>query len=232
MFGGRPTLTHANSLTTVDLMRWSSNARVGLSRSAPRRLVHEAAGLLALLAALAGCSTRSSTFQIIDYREGAQATCYHETMDEAYYDFDAQGNVDIVLRRSEPAQADPAKDITQVIHIRTVWRSIPGDTVAERTQINGTISYHIVHGHVGATFEGAGSVFFWLDRKKETLSGSLDQALLRPKRRLHAGGDIFKRAELMGEFRATRDHRRVVRIVNDMERLFGPRPALAATATP
>ncbi len=190
--------------------------------------------LWALLLALPGCSARNSTFQITDYRQGAQAKRYRETMDEAYYDFDAQGNVDIVLRRSQPAQSDPQHDITQVIHIRTVWRSIPGETVAERTQLNGTIRYHIVHGGVGATFEGAGSVFYRLDRSEESLSGSLDQALLRPKRRLGAGSDIFKRAELAGRFQATRDRRRVVRIINDMERLFSPRlpQHTAASALP
>ncbi len=212
-------------------MRRSGAARVTPYWRVPQYLACRAGALLITVILLAGCSARTSTFQITDYREGAQAKRYRETMDEAYYDFDAQGNVDIVLRRCAPGRAVPQKDITQVIHIRTVWRSIPGDTVAERTQINGTVSSHIVHGRVGATFEGAGSVFYTLNRRKETLSGSLGQALLRPRRRLGAGSEIFTRAELMGEFHATRDHRRVVRIINDMGRLFGPNLPHHATAS-
>lgn len=152
-------------------------------------------------------------------------------MDEAYYDFDARGNLDIVLRRSTPGRVDPRKDVTQVIHIRTVWRSVPGDTVAESTQINGTVIYHLIHGSVGATFEGAGSVFYTLDSRSQRITGSLDEALLRPKRRMGVGADIFNCAEIRGRFQATRDHRRVVRIVNDMERIFGPGTAGRATAS-
>jgi len=172
---------------------------------------------------MAGCAASKSTFDIIDYREGAQARPFRETFDEAYYDFDASGNVDIVLRRVEPADADPGLDITQVIHIRTVWRSIPGETIAHRTQINGTVSYAIIHGGLRASFEGAGSVFFTENRAKNALSGTLDQALLRPTQSAPgraAASDIFKCADLKGRFHAVRDHRRVVRIVNDMKRLF------------
>ncbi len=177
--------------------------------------------LFALLLQAAGCAARSSTFEILDYREEGPVRQYRETMEEAYFDIDGEGNVDIVLRRSEPGLEDSTTEITQVIHLRTVWRSIPGNTVAERTQINGTVRYHIVHGGIGATFEGAGSIFFKMDRSEANLSGTLDQALLKPTRRLNAGADIFKHAELTGGFRAQRDHRRVARIINDMERLFG-----------
>lgn len=177
-----------------------------------------------LLLINSGCATRESTFRITDYREPGEARRYQETFDEAYYDLDGEGNMDIVLRRIEPTSTDPTLDITQVIHLRTVWNSIPGRTVAERTQINGTVSYVIVHGRTGAAFEGAGAVFFKQNRRKDILKGSLDQARLKPTRTLAEDGDLFQHAELTGEFRATRDRRKVVRIVNDMNRLFGPLP--------
>ena len=169
-----------------------------------------------------GCAARTSVFNIVDYREAGQARRYQETFHEAYYDVDGEGNVDVVLRRKEPGQSNPALEITQVIHLRTVWRSIPGKTVAERTQINATVSYSIVSGRIGALFEGAGSVFIKENRAGDLLGGALELALLKPKRRLSVGGDIFALAELSGEFRAVKDRRRVVRIVNDMNRLFGP----------
>lgn len=177
-----------------------------------------------LLVCVIGCSARTSTFEIVDYRESGQPKRYRETFNEAYYDVDPHGNVEIVFRRSEPSEADPDREITQVVHIRSVWRSIPGWTVAHSTQINGTVGYLILTGRVGATFEGAGSVFFNENHRKNRLKGTLDLALLRPTRRLAGGNPIFERAELKGKFRAKRDRRRLVRLVNDMNRLFGPLP--------
>ncbi|MGB2987339.1 MAG: hypothetical protein WBE26_15850 [Phycisphaerae bacterium] len=196
------------------------------------RRVHSGGAVAsALIAAVAlplfvatGCSVRASTFEIVDYREPGKAKRYRETFDEGYYDLDEHGNVDVVLRRAAPGESDPKQTITQTIHIRSVWRSIPGETVAHRTQLNGTVSYHIVAGRIGATFDGAGSVFFNLNYRKDSLTGTLDLAVLRPKRQLATGSSLFKRAELKGEFHATRDPRRVVRIINEMDRLFGPLP--------
>ena len=57
------------------------------------------------------------------------------------------------------------------------------------------------------------------------LTGTLDLARLQPKRQLVSTGDLFKRAELKGSFRAKRDHRRVVRTINEMTHLFRrPKP--------
>lgn len=171
-----------------------------------------------------GCSVKTSTFEIVDHRQSGEAERYHETFDEAYYALDGHGNVDIVLRRSAPAESEPGQTITQVIHIRSIWRCIPGATVAHRTQINGTVRYHIVSGKAGATFKGAGSVFFKQNGRRDTLTGTLELALLRPQRRLVAGSTLFERAELMGEFRAQRDPRRVVRTINEMNSIFSRPP--------
>ena len=150
---------------------------------------------------------------------------YRETFDESYYGFDDRGNVDIVLRRSQPGTDDPGKNITQVIHIHCVWRSIPGKTVADRTQINAAVRYLVASGAAAATFEGAGSVFFKQNRRQDTLRGTIECASLKPKRSLMGLGSFFERAELNGQIRAQRDRRRVVRIINDLERLFGPPPS-------
>lgn len=177
-----------------------------------------------LLYAVPGCSARISTFQITDYRELGEAKRYRETFDEAYYTLDKDGNLDLVLRRLEPSESDPKHIITQVIHIRSVWRCIPGETVTHRTQINGTVSYHIISGRVGASFDGAGSLFFRRDKRTETVTGTLELASLHPRRGLAGGADLFRQAELSGQFHARRDPRRVVRIINEMNRFFGPLP--------
>jgi hypothetical protein len=74
-------------------------------------------------------------------------------------------------------------------------------------------------------------VFFKETHRGDTLRGSLDLALLRPKRQLAFGGSLFKQAELRGTFQATRDPRRVVRIINELNRVFGPMPPHDAHAS-
>jgi len=196
--------------------------------SKPAKIVHRIGSALILgaaaLALSAGCSVKVSHFEIVDHRSDGGERKYHETFPDACYTIWPDGNTDIVLSRMQPSQADPSRNIRQIIHLRTIWRSIPGTTVAEKSQINARVSYLIVMDNTGATFEGAGSVFFKEDRKKHVIQGSLDLALLRPTRRLPGGGAFFEHAEIQGVFRAVRDRRRLVRTINNMDRLFGPMP--------
>jgi len=189
-----------------------------------RRLAHSNLGRLTVpvcLLSLSACSVRESTFDIVDHRRPGVEERYHERFDEAFFDIDPDGNVDVVLQRRSPDEEHPSQMIIQVIHIRSFWRSIPGTTTAHSTQINATIRYHVLAGRLGATFEGTGSVFFYLDREGRTLTGSLDVGLLEPKRRLMTGGDLFDKAELRGRFRAAHNPRKVVQLINEMNRLFG-----------
>lgn len=175
---------------------------------------------------IAGCATPVSTFKVVDFREPGKAHTYRESFDEAYYDVDQSGNVNVVIFRESPSVNDLDEKITQVIHIHTMWRSIPGTTVAHRSQINGTVIYGIVGGRMGVTFEGAGSVFFDENKKKQELTGTLELARLRPTRKLTDDSTLFHHAELSGTFFAVRDRRRVVRTINEMNRLFGPIPTV------
>jgi len=175
---------------------------------------------------LVGCAApRLNEFSVVDYRYGGAVARYRETFSEGYYDIDEVGNMDLVLLREKSDIEDPVASIQQVIHIRTLWRSIPGVTVADRTQINGNVSYFIQSGELGQTFEGAGSVFFDSDRGGEQIEGTLDLARLKPVRSLVASADLFDRVDLSGTFAADRDPKRVRQIVHEMNRRFGPRPA-------
>ncbi len=73
-----------------------------------------------------GCSTRAPTFEIIDYPKPGEERRYRESFDEAFYSLDGHGNVDVVLRRLTDAGSDPTGAVTQIIHIHSIWRSIPG----------------------------------------------------------------------------------------------------------
>ncbi len=170
----------------------------------------------------AGCAVPQNTFVIVDHRTTGTNQRYRETFDEAYYDIDARGSLDLVLRRAGGEGGSDGRTVEQVIHVATVWRSIPGETVAHESQINGTISYYMISGRNGASFEGAGSVFFKENRDKIRLSGSIDLAMLRPGPKFGEAAGLFERAELRGTFHAVRDPRRTIRLVHDAQRRFEP----------
>ena len=171
-------------------------------------------------AASTGCSLAPSAFEIVDHRTSGETKRYRETFNESYYDIDKSRNLTLILRRGQAARGD-VPELSQVMIVRGVWRCIPGKTIAQDTQINGTVTYALMGGRSGTTFEGAGSLFFSEDRSGEELTGSLDLATLRPRRRIGGDEAIFDRAELSGQFHAKRDPRQVCRIVNDLERRFG-----------
>jgi hypothetical protein len=177
---------------------------------------------LAILVALAGCAPRDSTLRIVDHRSSGGAEVYAETFADGVYERLPDGNVTIVLHRREVQHGQAP--LEQTVVVRSVWRPILGTTVAERTQVNATISYFLVQGDIGASFEGGGSVFFDEDVRKGTLTGTIEHASLEPIRRLGRGGALLTNAELSGRFRARRDPRFVVRLLNDAERAFGPLP--------
>jgi hypothetical protein len=191
------------------------------------RTTRRSRGLLWTISLLcAGCSTPpGSTFEIVNYRGPGHVERLHETFDDAFYDVDEHGNVNIILRRITPDRNDPSATIVQFIHLKTFWRSIPGRTIAERTQINGTVHYCIWSGPIVATFDGAGSLFCEVDEAKGTLSGALELARLKPKHQDTHGEPLFERAELSGAFSAKRDSHRVVAATNEIARLFPPEPA-------
>lgn len=171
-------------------------------------------------ACLWGCAATPSVLDIVDHRSSGETRRYHEAFDEAYYDVDSSGGLTLVLRRSQAARGS-LPDVTQIVVVKSVWRSIPGTTIAQDTQINGTVIYAVLSGRSGTTFEGAGSLFYTPDPKSDELSGSLDLATLQPRRRMGGDDPIFDRAEVSGQFVARRNPRNVRRIANDLERQFG-----------
>ncbi len=178
----------------------------------------------------AGCGTASSKFQVMDYRAG-KAQQYQETFREGFYGQDRDGNVNVVLQRSDPNPENPRDLVTQIVHLKSFWRSIPGQTVAEATQLNGLVTYAILVGERGATFEGAGSMFFQRDPWTGVLNGTLEHASLKPTRRLDDKADVFQQAHLTGTFHAKKDGRRALRMANEIARKFGPLPAYQPRAT-
>jgi hypothetical protein len=198
--------------------------RLAAAPTSPIRRAPTALATAVLSGIGCGCAGRPSILNIADYGDLGQVRQYRESFDEGFYDVDAAGNVHIVLRRVQPSDDQHDHPLTQVIRIQSVWRSLPGRTVDHPTHLNGTVSYYILSGGEGGAFEGAGSVYFAENRGHTELRGTLDRAALAPKRQLSGGPPLFEKTELAGRFRAKRDPRQVVRVVHDMDRLFGLRP--------
>lgn len=185
----------------------------------------------ACVVASGGCAPRSTRFDIVDHRAAGGPTSYFENFDECCYSTDASGCFDLVARRIGFGEGDTDERIIQVVHLHGIWHSMPGRTYAEDTMINATVSYMIVGGAGGASFDGAGFVSFRENRDRTVAAGHLELAKLAPVRRLGDGQQIFERAELKGEFKATRNRRQVIRILSEMRRLLGPLPRYQPPAT-
>lgn len=176
--------------------------------------------VLGVSLAMTACTAPTARLQLIDHGSDGQARVLHELFPEAFYRIDASGSAEIALRRSPRGDARSSRPITQLVYIKLLWHSIPGETISHRTQINGTVTYAILDGLGGETFEGAGSVFFEIDRNG-VMHGTVDRAWIAPARRFGEASGLFGRTELSATFTAVCDDQRVAGIKNEIARLFG-----------
>lgn len=191
-----------------------------------RRAAAAGPALLAILlaSALCGCTKRPTQFAVTNYSPDSRPERFHEVFDECYYALDPSGNVDVVARRVQELEGG-GESITQVVHLRTMYLAIPGSTHVERSMINTTVNYAILSDSGGACFEGAGLVVCRENNRARALTGQLESGRISPVRRVGASAEIFDRALIEGRFNAKHDRRAVVRILNELNRVFGPRPA-------
>lgn len=190
-----------------------------------------------LAVVVAGCARPGATLNIIDVTPAGSPARYRQVFEEAYFDFDANRTANIVLLSRSADLRDPDSTIRQTVHIRSVWESVPGDTIAEKTQINATIRYVLQSGGLVGFYEGGGSLIFDASDSGDELEGTIELARLRPAQRGigHAqpgtGGEaIFQLPIVEGKFRAVRNRRRVARVVNEVDRLHRTSTSGARTA--
>jgi hypothetical protein len=114
--------------------------------------------------------------------------------------------------------------ISQLVHLRTAYRTMPGVTHAESSMINATVHYVILDGFGGTCYEGAGHLSTHESRDGRVMTGKLEHAQVTRNRHIGQGGDIFVRAKLRGGYHAVRNRRKVVAMLNEINRLLGPQP--------
>jgi hypothetical protein len=158
-----------------------------------------------LLLSLSGCAVDSAHIQITERPNTRETRRYQETFDEAYYDLSSSGVLRLVLRKRQPASLE-GDELTQTIVVESVWRPIPGVTIAHGTQINGTVTYGLSGQRIVQNLTGAGSVFYYENDAGDRLTGTLGHVTLEsvdPK----TGDGFLQRVELSGISRP-RDPRR------------------------
>lgn len=165
----------------------------------------------------AGCAVDSAHIQITERPSTLETRRYQETFDEAYFDLNSSGVLRLVLRKHQPASLE-GDALTQTIVVESVWRCDPGVTVAHQSQINGTVTYGLTGQRIVQTLSGAGSVFYYLNDAGDRLSGTLAHVVLEAQGP-QAGDGFLQRIELSGDFSASRDPLRALRMTNDIKRL-------------
>lgn len=191
-------------------------------RCSPRTARQLSGSILPLLCVAAflisGCQPRSTRIRIQDFLHSEGPRSLYQEFDEAYYQLDAAGSLQLVLRRQVPSQAIPTENITQVILVKTFWRPIPGRTYAESTMINAKLTYLIQSGRACRAYQGNGFVSFTEHRKGQTLSGRIESANLKPTGEMGHPPHPFGKAQLEGTFRAILKPRRATAILTDLTR--------------
>lgn len=173
-------------------------------------------GFVAVLL-FSGCATDSAHIQIVERPNTLETRRYQETFDEAYYDLSPSGVLRLVLRKRQPATLE-GDELTQTIVVESVWRCVPGVTVANRTQINGTVTYGLSGQRIVQTLTGAGSIFYYENDAGDRLTGTLAHVTLESDSD-DVGEGFLQRIELNGDFSASRDPRQALHLANEIKRV-------------
>jgi len=115
---------------------------------------------------------------------------------------------------NQPATAPPTDVpeevyIAQFVLIDLLWHPEPGTTFAESTQTNAGLTYCLVRGGDTVRYDGAGFVYFRLDRDGRTMTGRVESATLYPSKTTSDSIDVLGPCRLTAEFVAHKNARGV-----------------------
>lgn len=117
--------------------------------------------------------------------------------------------------------------IAQFVLIDLLWNPEPGTTYVESTQTNAGLTYSLVRGRDTVRYDGAGFVYFRLDRDGRTMTGRIESATLYPSKATSESVDILGPCRVTAEFVA----RQSARGVNEVQRKIAA-PTIRRTSLP
>ncbi|MCK6457852.1 MAG: hypothetical protein L6Q92_15140 [Phycisphaerae bacterium] len=174
--------------------------------------------------ALAGCTPKGNVLRIESFKQRGAPETLSEHFDEAFFASDAQGHWDIVLRAVRPSPHDVDGELVQVFHARLFWRPVPGTTYAEPSQTDATLCYAILDVDRAISYEGAGFVYFSLDRTGDVMTGTVESGTISPRRADGPAPDLLGPSQVRGHFTAYRNRRWTVEALTTMRQRLGPPP--------
>ncbi|MCB9853055.1 MAG: hypothetical protein H6819_08165 [Phycisphaerales bacterium] len=134
----------------------------------------------------------------------------------------AESNAAPPIVANQPAFDSTVPDevyIAQFVLIDLLWHPEPGTTYVESTQTNAGLTYCLVRGRDTVRYDGAGFVYFRLDRDGRTMTGRIESATLYPSKATSESVDILGPCRVTADFVA----RQNARGVNEVQRkLIGP----------
>lgn len=173
-----------------------------------------------LLAGLAGCSPESTRLHLTTYDEAGRERHHYADFNRVAFLTNPSGLLELGMRAEQPSKLDPTQTITQLIHIREVWRPRPGHTPIDSTQINVEVRYAILTPPTGVRYDGAGFLFAKIAKDGRTVSGQIESARLAPSYRMGDAALPFGPARFSGPFRAVNNPGEVIEIARQLDLLF------------
>lgn len=194
--------------------------------------------LIATTAAALACNSKPDHIEVLSFRNAEKPETFVENFPPGYFRMNSEKAYEIVLELEPrllevPPHEDDTSDATsqpappdlvwtsQLLHIRILWKPIPGKTYAESTQTNAAIVYCLVNGDNTISYEGAGFVFFKLSRDGDEMEGRIESSSLRPTRFGREPVDLFGPCRISGTFKAAEGSRKVANVRQRLRRLLG-----------
>jgi hypothetical protein len=180
-----------------------------------------AGGFLTLLA---GCQSHPRLIEVMDYPADGPPQTYQQEFDVCYFRKAPDGNLDIVAQRWPKAGDVNRAVASQTLELRVFYDPIPSRSPSDPTMTNALVSYKVVGDGFTCSFDGGGFVSWEASRWDDRLIFFLERAVLKPQRVLDNSTPIFEQPRVTGKLTAVRDDRKVITVLNELRRTFGPLP--------
>lgn len=173
---------------------------------------------------IGGCAESVTQLHIESHKPPAPPSFLSQKFPQAWFSWDARGNMDLVFESEQPSEVDPDGQLLQVFWARMFWKPVPGTTFVERTQTNANFGYAILDLDRDVCYEGAGFVYMSLDPGRSNMSGSIESGTLARMRSGDGSSDLLGQCLVSGEFTARRNDAKVVEILTLLRQRLGPPP--------
>ena len=163
---------------------------------------------------------KSTRIHLTTYDEAGREQHHYADFNRVVFLVNPSGLLELGMRVEQPSKTDPTQTITQLIHIREVWKPVPGMTAIESTQINVQVRYAILTPPTGVRYDGAGFVYAKISKDGKNATGKIESGRLAPSHRMADAVLPFGVARFSGPFRAVKNEGEVIEIARQLELLF------------